>query len=134
MGRRKESINFCQKNNTFDVLLQRLELTSRMKDFFDIYNLASIFDFDGQKLQQAIYATLTNRGTPYERDSLDKVIALSGYADMQTRWRQYLKSAKLPKLTLKQALTGIDVFLRPVWDATVKEVEILKTWNAIDGV
>ena len=32
----------------FDALLQRLELTSRMKDFYDIYYLSSVFDFDGQ--------------------------------------------------------------------------------------
>ncbi|MBQ2611260.1 nucleotidyl transferase AbiEii/AbiGii toxin family protein, partial [bacterium] len=35
----------------FDAMLQRLEMTSRMKDFYDIYYLSNIFDFDGRKLQ-----------------------------------------------------------------------------------
>ena len=118
----------------FDALLQRLELTSRMKDFYDIYYLSSVFDFDGRKLQQAVYETLTNRGTPYEKDSLDKVIALSKDPDIQTRWRQYLKRTKLPELALEQVLDGIDAFLRPVWNAIVKEYEYLKTWNAADSV
>lgn len=114
----------------FDALLQRLELTSRMKDFFDIYYLSSQFDFDGRQLQQAIYETLTNRGTPYERDSLDKVVALSADDDIQVRWRQYLQRTKLPELLLEQVLSGIDAFLRPVWTAIVNEDEWMKKWNA----
>ena len=114
----------------FDALLQRLELTSRMKDFYDIYYLSSVFDFDGRKLQQAVYETLTNRGTPYEKDSLDKVIALSKDPDIQTRWRQYLKRTKLPELTLEQVLDGIDAFLRPVWNAIVESGELHEKWSA----
>ena len=41
----------------FDALLQRLELTSRMKDIYDIYYLSSMFDFDGRALQQAVFET-----------------------------------------------------------------------------
>lgn len=42
----------------FDAILQRLELTGRMKDFYDIYYLSRTFDFDGLKLQTAIQETL----------------------------------------------------------------------------
>jgi predicted nucleotidyltransferase component of viral defense system len=41
----------------FDAMLQRLEFTSRMKDYFDIYYLASEFNFEGRILQEAIYET-----------------------------------------------------------------------------
>ena len=75
----------------FDALLQRLELTSRMKDIYDIYYLSSMFDFDGRALQQAVFETLQNRGTSYEKDSFDRVIALSVNKEIQTRWRQYLR-------------------------------------------
>ena len=37
-----------------------MEATGRMKDFYDIYYLAMTFDFDGRKLQEAIYETLMN--------------------------------------------------------------------------
>lgn len=113
-----------------DALLQRLELTSRMKDIYDIYYLSNTFDFDGRQLQQAIYETLENRGTPYERDSLKKIIAFRENSDIQVRWRQYLRRTKLPGLTLDQVLTGMDVFLQPVWDAIIDQDELLKTWNA----
>ncbi len=48
----------------FDAILQRFELTSRMKDFYDIYYLSKTFNFDGAKLQTAIFETLQCRGTP----------------------------------------------------------------------
>ena len=48
----------------FDAILQRFELTGRMKDFYDIYYLARTFDFDGARLQTAIFRTLERRGTP----------------------------------------------------------------------
>ena len=42
----------------FDAILQRFELTGRMKDFYDIYYLSRTFDFEGAKLQAAIFETL----------------------------------------------------------------------------
>jgi predicted nucleotidyltransferase component of viral defense system len=45
----------------FDAIISRLELTSRMKDYFDIYYLAVTYLFDGRKLQESIFETLQNR-------------------------------------------------------------------------
>lgn len=113
----------------FDALLQRLELTSRMKDIYDIYYLSSIFDFDGQVLWQAIFETLQNRGTSYERDSFDRVIALAGNKDIQVRWRQYLRRLKMTELPLEEVMVCIDRFLRPAWDAILSEGELFMQWD-----
>ena len=113
----------------FDALLQRLELTSRMKDIYDIYYLSSMFDFDGRALQQAVFETLQNRGTSYEKDSFDRVIALSVNKEIQTRWRQYLRRMKMPELQLDDVMERVDCFLRPVWDAMIREEELLLRWN-----
>lgn len=56
-----------------------------MKDFYDIYYLSRTFDFEGAKLQAAIYETLQQRGTPYDRDSFKRIIALAEDVDMQKR-------------------------------------------------
>ena len=66
-------------------MLQRLEMTSRMKDFYDIYYLSNMFDFDGRKLQEAIFETLQNRGTSYGRDSLNQIAELANDAEMITK-------------------------------------------------
>ena len=113
----------------FDALLQRLELTSRMKDIYDIYYLSSIFDFDGWALQQAIFETLQNRGTAYEWDSFDRVIALAGNKDIQVRWRQYLRRLKMTELPLEEVMVCIDRFLRPAWDAILSEGELFMQWD-----
>ncbi|MFP3155312.1 nucleotidyl transferase AbiEii/AbiGii toxin family protein [Lachnospiraceae bacterium ZAX-1] len=61
----------------FDAILQRYELTGRMKDFYDIYYLARTFDFDGAKLQSAIFETLQRRSTSYEKNSFNRVVQLA---------------------------------------------------------
>ncbi len=113
----------------FDALLQRLELTSRMKDIYDICYLSSIFDFDGWTLRQAIFETLQNRGTAYEPDSFDRVIALAGNKDIQVRWRQYLRRLKMTELPLEEVMVCIDRFLRPAWNAILSERELFMQWD-----
>lgn len=113
----------------FDALLQRMELTSRMKDIYDIYYLATMFDFDGRVLQQAIFETLQNRGTDYDGNSFDRVIALAEDRNIQVRWRQYLRRMKMPELDLKEVMPVIDRFLRAVWEAITKEGELTAQWN-----
>ncbi len=117
----------------FDAILQRYELTGRMKDFYDIYYLSQSFDFDGRSLQDAISQTLSTRGTPYERDSLDRVVALAEDADMQTKWRYFLKTIKGREIPFPDVITGIDRFLHPVWAAIVNEDEFFDTWSAESG-
>jgi predicted nucleotidyltransferase component of viral defense system len=117
----------------FDALLQRLELTSRMKDIYDIYYLSSMFNFDGRVLKQAIFETLQNRGTAYERDSFDRVIALADNKDIQVRWRQYLRRLKMPELALVDVLSAIDCFLRPVWKAIVDQQALFSRWNCMES-
>ena len=117
----------------FDALLQRMELTSRMKDIYDIYYLANMFDFDGQALQQAIFETLQNRGTDYEKNSFDRVIALAEDSNIQVRWRQYLRRMKMPEMDLSEVMTAIDQFLRPVWNAILSEKEFTLQWLQKDA-
>lgn len=71
----------------FDAILQRFELTGRMKDFYDIYYLARTFEFNGAKLQAAIFEILQRRGTPYDRDRFKRIVALADDEDMQKRWK-----------------------------------------------
>lgn len=113
-----------------DALLQRLELTSRMKDIYDIYYLSNMFDFDGRVLQQAIFETLQNRGTAYERDSFDRVIALADNKDIQVRWRQYLRRLKMDDLNLNVVMSCIRNFIGPVWYAVANEDECHMHWDS----
>ncbi|MCI8732688.1 MAG: nucleotidyl transferase AbiEii/AbiGii toxin family protein [Lachnospiraceae bacterium] len=117
----------------FDAILQRFELTGRMKDFYDIYYLARNFDFDGAKLQTAISRTLERRGTPYEKDSFKRILTLAEDMDMQKRWKYFLKTIKDDTLEFSVVIEGIRKFLEPVFDAIVNEDEWQKQWTTISG-
>lgn len=114
----------------FDAILQRFELTGRMKDFYDIYYLARTFDFDGAKLQTAISRTLERRGTPYEKDSFKRVVSLAEDVDMQKRWKYFLKTIKDDTLEFSVVIEGIQKFLEPVFDVIVNEEEWLCFWKS----
>lgn len=114
----------------FDAILQRFELTGRMKDFYDIYFLSRTFDFDGLKLQTAIQETLQNRGTAYEKESFNRVIALADDEDMQTKWRFFLKTLSNPEISFQDIMMGIRRFLEPVWEAILKQDELLAVWHS----
>ena len=117
----------------FDAILQRFELTGRMKDFYDIYYLSRRFDFDGEKLQATVFETLQCRGTPYEWDSFQRVVALAGNEDMQKRWKYFLKSIKDNTLDFSAVIDRIQIFLEPVFNAIVKEEEWQKSWAPETG-
>jgi len=113
----------------FDAILQRFELTSRMKDFYDIYYLARTFDFEGVKLQTAIFETLQRRGTPYGRDSFKRIIRLAEDADMKKRWKYFLKNIKEESLEFSVVIDEIRVFLEPVFEGILDEADWLKKWD-----
>lgn len=117
----------------FDAILQRFELTGRMKDFYDIYYLSRTFNFDGERLQSAIFNTLQRRGTPYDRDSFKRVISLADDEDMQKRWKYFLKTIKDDALEFPLVIAEIQTFLEPVFDAIVNEVEWQKAWKSNAG-
>ncbi len=114
----------------FDAILQRFELTGRMKDFYDIYYLSRTFDFDGLKLQIAIQETLQNRGTAYEKDSFQRILSLAEDENMQIKWRHFLKTLGNPEIGFQEIITGLAAFLSPVWEAVLQETDFLQQWHA----
>ena len=113
----------------YEAILQRLEMTSRMKDFYDIYYLSNMFDYDGRVLQQAIWETLQKRGTQYNKDSLQAIGNFVGDAGMQNKWKQYLKAQKLKEPEFDVVVQAMLKFLGPVWDAIVREDEFFGNWQ-----
>ena len=113
----------------FDAILQRFELTGRMKDFYDIYYLSKAFNFEGAKLQSAIFETLRRRGTPYGRDSFKRIVALAEDEDMKKRWKYFLKSIKDDTLEFSVVIKAIQTFLEPVFTAIVNQDEWQHNWK-----
>ena len=101
-----------------------------LKDFYDIYYLARTFDFDGAKLQTAITRTLERRGTPYDKDSFKRIIALADDVDMQKRWKYFLKNIKDDTLEFSVVIDEIQAFLEPVFENIIAEKNTIKVWDS----
>jgi len=113
----------------FDAIISRLELSSRMKDYYDIYYLAHTYSFDGRKLQEAVFETLQNRGTLYEANTLTYIQVFSEDKDMLLKWNQYKKDTLKIDIDFKEIIGAIIKFIGPVFHAIVNENEFFGQWN-----
>lgn len=112
-----------------DAIISLMEITGRMKDFYDIYYLAITFDFEGRKLQEAIYETLTNRGRVFERDSISDVFRLTKDPKVQKRWRNFCNKILNYELDFIDVVNIIIDFTLPPYDSIIKEDEFFKNWS-----
>lgn len=115
----------------FDAILQRMEGTSRMKDFYDIYYLSGIFDFDGEVLSKAIKATLEHRNRALPEDVFSEIAGFVDSEFLNTRWKAF-EPAKVVGLEFKSTLNRIDEFLKPVYEAVRVNVIFERQWSCND--
>jgi predicted nucleotidyltransferase component of viral defense system len=114
----------------FDAILQRFELTGRMKDFYDIYYLASSFDFEGEPLRLALSETLRNRKTEFDVNTFKRVLKLLDDNAIHVRWRHFQKTINQTGLFLSDVMCLIDKFLHPVFDGVLTGNVFRKQWGA----
>lgn len=109
-----------------------MEATGRMKDFYDIYYLATTFGFDGRKLQEAIYETLTNRSRSYEKDSVVVIARLTEEAEIQKRWKNFCKNILKYELDFNVVVNTIIDFAAPPYESIIQHDEFFKSWSYKD--
>lgn len=88
----------------FHAMVDRDESNSRMKDFFDVYQLFTYHEIDRELLAEAIVSTFKNRNTTY-RENL--ALFTDKFAEDPTRniwWKSFLK-----KIRWKEQITFFDV-------------------------
>jgi predicted nucleotidyltransferase component of viral defense system len=105
---------------------------SRMKDFYDLWIIASEFDFDGLMLSKAISNTFSRR-----RTSLPEHVPLGlspeFYEDAQknTQWNAFVRKGVLAASppTLKNICLSLEAFLLPPTQALVRDEEFRTNWE-----
>lgn len=78
----------------FHTMVDRDESNSRMKDFFDVYQLFTYHEIDKALLEEAIVSTFKNRNTSY-KDNL--ALFTNTFAQDDTRntwWKAFLKKIR----------------------------------------
>ncbi len=111
-------------------MVQRGALNSRMKDFYDIWSLASRFDFDGPTLVRAIQATFGHRQRrlPTNIPALTPEFALA--ADKQAQWKAFVRRQPLPHEipAFEEVVLMLAEFLQPATGAAYENVVFDKHW------
>ena len=116
-----------------DAVLDLMEFSSRMKDYYDLYYLSLQFNFDGSLLRTALVRTFANRERSYQRNDFRKVIAFDCNEAMQKKWDAFIKRLKLPPIHFDEVIAGIAAFLEPVWDSIYADDSFGFYWRAQDG-
>ncbi|MCL2462818.1 MAG: nucleotidyl transferase AbiEii/AbiGii toxin family protein [Defluviitaleaceae bacterium] len=118
----------------FEAMIALAEANSRMKDFYDVYILSRMFDFEGLVLYEAIRQTLERRATPLAAAPAVFTEDFANAKDKQTQWQAFQKRIRVAEgVGLVEALTRIRAFIRPVYLAVLSENEWMKRWDSTGG-
>lgn len=117
----------------FEAILQRYELTSRMKDFYDLWYIANSYDFNGERISSAIKDTLSNRGTDYVSDSFKRIMSLKDNEYISTRWEAYCRRQEVD-IALNDVFEVIEKFIKPAAETMISRDMLTMNWSSEEMV
>ncbi len=91
--------------------------SSRMKDYYDLYNLLSKEKYNKETLQEAILHTFKNRHTQYDANTMFFRKDFADNSQMQVRWQAFLhKITKADNVLFSDVVHFIQQVLLPSWE------------------
>jgi hypothetical protein len=118
----------------FECLLRLGSLTSRMKDFHDIWALSSLFAFDGTTLATAVSLCAERRKTTLTQGIPEGLTAaMYEKPNMTERWRSYIRKGAFvapPPGDFGAVGERMIAFLGPVRESIVAGAPFETTWPA----
>ena len=97
-------------------------INTRMKDFFDVWLLADLYEFDGKALAESVRRTFTRRETPLEPEPFGLSAAFVEDPTKQQQWQPLRRRARdtaAPSM-LPDVATTIRNFTSPILEALTK--------------
>jgi predicted nucleotidyltransferase component of viral defense system len=116
----------------FEAMVALGMANSRMKDFYDLWVLASQFSFDGPALRQALESTFRRRGTTLPADEpMCFTPEFTGDVAKQAQWRAFTRRSRLLGVTvaMPEIIAVVRGFVMPVVQALVGGVAFSSTWS-----
>jgi hypothetical protein len=83
------------RTEKFHAMVFHGEINSRMKDFFDIWGLATHFHFDGQTLTDAVRATFQYRQSEIQVTPVALTDAFASRDEKQAQWAAFIRRLSL---------------------------------------
>lgn len=116
-----------------DAILDLMEFSSRMKDYYDIYYLANKFDFDGGTLTKALQKTFENRGHAFTIEQFEQVMAFAENDAMQKKWKAFCRKIDTKIDDFNTVLKTIKAFLIEPFTAALENKEFEGKWTALES-
>ena len=114
----------------FEAMVKLRELNSRMKDFYDIWLLSRQFDFEGDKLAEAIRLTFDHRGTTLPGE----IVAFTKeFIDLkQPQWKAFIKKLNQDYLpaSFAEVVAAVNAFIGPIVAALSYGTTVPAMWTA----
>lgn len=116
----------------FQAMVKLGILNSRMKDFYDIWFLSSLFDFKGETLAEAVEKTFENRDTPIIVNPPVFDSSFLKDKDKKVQWLGFIKKAKFTNApaSFEDVATAVKVFLSPIVASLVESKTFSSIWTA----
>ena len=116
-----------------DAILNLMEFSSRMKDYYDIYYLANKFDFDGALLAEAMKKTFANRNHSFTVEQFEQVMAFDGDEAMRKKWKAFCRKTDIKTDDYSTVLKTINEFLFELFAAAVEGRNYVKRWSVSEN-
>jgi hypothetical protein len=106
-------------------------VNSRMKDFYDIWSLATQFEFEGGVLAQAIRETFRSRQTTLPQTPAAFSDSFTNDREKQAQWTAFIRRIQIENVPVSfgDAVQEIKAFLQPVIQAVIDEQPLSKHWS-----
>jgi predicted nucleotidyltransferase component of viral defense system len=115
----------------FQAIVYLADLNSRMKDFYDIYELSRSCDFDGTSLCEAIAQTFSHRNTEFSPRPMVFSDGFPLLPNKQIQWQAFQRRTGIANVPedFSVIVAAIRKFLLPVYEALVKKETLGGRWN-----
>lgn len=97
----------------FQTMINRGRYNSRMKDYFDLYRITKVHQFDYTLLSEAIKATFENRDTTFNEDHDFFTEDFGKDAILNQQWRNYTRKMNLELPPFNEIHKIVSDYLRP---------------------
>ncbi len=115
-----------------DAILNLMEFSSRMKDYYDIYYLANKFSLNGNTLSTALRKTFGNRNHSFSIEQMEQIMAFHDDDGMQKKWKAFSMKINIKPDDFAIVLKTMQAFLSEPFAAAVKVQEFSKMWSPSD--
>lgn len=101
----------------FQTVVEKSLFNSRMKDFFDLYRILTVHDFDSEILMTALIATFENRHTDFADGQVVFTPEFVSDATLQKRWNAFCNKIKIDNPpSFQEVMRVVSDFMKPYWE------------------